>query len=92
MNDQNWKEEYKELKPNLKSYQIKLLEEGAQSNSQTLMLGDMWCEWKDLVLKKQLDDIADDFAIQDSVGENQAKLVFKHSIDEQLLKFVAPLQ
>ena len=92
MKDENWKEEFKEWKPDLKPFQIKLLEEGAQSNSQTLMLGDMWCEWKDLVLKKKLDDIADDFAIQKPSDEEQTKLVFKHSIDEQFLNFVAPLK
>ena len=92
MNDENWKEEYKELKPNLKSYQIKLLDEGPQSNSQTLMLSDMWCEWKDLVLKKKLNEIVDDFEINCPSDEKDTELVFKHSIDEQLLKFVAPLK
>ena len=91
MNDAPWKEEYKKLKPDLKSYQIKLLEEGAESNSQTLMLSDMWCEWKDLVLKKKLNDIVDDYEIEDPTDEKETEPFFKHSIDEQLLKFVPPI-
>ena len=54
MNDENWKEEFKRWKPNLKTVQVKLLEEGAISQSQTLMLNDMWCEWKDLADKKKM--------------------------------------
>ena len=58
MNDKNWKEEFKQWKPGLKPFQIKLLEEGAQSQSQSLMLNDMWCEWKNLAVKRKLDEIA----------------------------------
>ena len=54
MNDENWKEQFKEWKTNLKPFQIKLLEEGAQSQSQALTLNDMWCEWKNLAVKKIL--------------------------------------
>tara|TARA_B100000131_G_C17870001_1_gene513802 strand:+ start:444 stop:695 length:252 start_codon:yes stop_codon:yes gene_type:complete len=53
MNDDNWKKELKLWKPNLKPLEIKLLEEGAQSNSQALMLCDMWCEWKTIAEKKK---------------------------------------
>ena len=47
MNDENWKEEYKKWKV-LKPSQIKLLDEGAISLSQTWLLNSMWCEWKDI--------------------------------------------
>ena len=47
MNDENWKTEYKDMKV-LKPSQIKLLDEGAQSQSQAWLLNAMWCEWKDL--------------------------------------------
>ena len=58
MNDENWKEEYKKWKSDLKPFQIKLLEDGAHSQSQALMLNDMWCEWKSLAVKRKLADIA----------------------------------
>ena len=58
MNDENWKEEFKQQKPDLKPFQKKLLEEGAQSQSQALMLGDMWCEWKSLAVKRKLAEIS----------------------------------
>ncbi len=54
MNDENWKEEFKAWKPSLKPLEIKLLKEGPQSQSQTLMLCDMWCEWKNLSIQKNL--------------------------------------
>ena len=57
MNDENWKEELKQWKPRLKPFQVKLLEEGARSQSQTLMLADMWCEWKDLSIKKKVEKV-----------------------------------
>ncbi|ABX08556.1 hypothetical protein [Prochlorococcus marinus] len=60
MNDENWKEEFKQLKTNLKPLQIRLLEEGAKSQSQALMLNDMWCEWKDLASKKKLNEPSKD--------------------------------
>ena len=47
MNDENWQEEYKELK-SLRPYQIKLLEEGATTLSQAWLLNNMWCEWKEI--------------------------------------------
>lgn len=58
MNDENWKEEFKQWKPGLKPFQVKLLEEGAVSQSQTLMLNDMWCEWQTIAIKKKIDKIA----------------------------------
>ena len=47
MNDDNWKEEYKQMKV-LQPFQIKLLDEGAQSLSQSWLLNEMWCHWKDI--------------------------------------------
>ena len=41
MNDENWQTQYKEWKE-LKPFQIKLLEEGAESQSQAWILNDMW--------------------------------------------------
>ncbi len=58
MNDENWKEEFKEWKPSLRPFQIKLLEQGAKSQSQALMLNDMWCEWKSLAVKRNIDQIS----------------------------------
>ena len=49
MNDDNWKQEYKEMKV-LQPFQIKLLDEGAKSLSQTWLLNEMWCDWKDIKL------------------------------------------
>ncbi len=57
MNDENWKQELKEWKSNLKPFQIKLLNEGARSQSQALLLNDMWCEWKELASKRRIDAI-----------------------------------
>tara|TARA_B100001250_G_C19218395_1_gene536748 strand:- start:44 stop:262 length:219 start_codon:yes stop_codon:yes gene_type:complete len=47
MLDQDWKEEYKLMKK-LKPMQIKLLDEGAQSLSQSWLVNAMWCDWKEL--------------------------------------------
>ena len=47
MNDSNWKEDYKKWKI-LKPSQIQLLDEGAESLSQTWLLNAMWCEWKEI--------------------------------------------
>ena len=58
MNDENWREEFKQWKPGLKPFQIKLLEEGAQSQNQQWLLNDMWCEWKQMVVKKKINQIA----------------------------------
>jgi len=58
MNDENWKEEFKLWNPSLKPYQIKLLEEGASSQNQACILNDMWCEWKDIAVKRKIKDIA----------------------------------
>ena len=58
MNDENWKEEFKQWKIGLKPFQIKLLEEGAHSQSQALMLTDMWCEWKNLAVQRKVEEIA----------------------------------
>jgi len=47
MNDEHWVKEYIEWK-SLKPFQVKLLEEGAQSQSQAWLINSMWCEWLDL--------------------------------------------
>ena len=92
MNDENWKEELKEWNPNLKPYQVKLLDEGARSNSQTLILSDMWLEWKDLLVKRELKEIACDSIIVDKEEENIRYCKLKPDfIDDQFLKFVQPL-
>ena len=92
MNDENWKEELKEWNPNLKPYQIKLLDEGARSNSQTLILSDMWLEWKELLVKRELKEITWDSMIADKEEENIQPCKLKPNyIDDQFLKFVQPL-
>ena len=92
MNDENWKEELKEWNPNLKPYQIKLLDEGAKSNSQILLLSDMWLEWKELLEKKELNGIAGDSLIADKAVENIQPCKLKpNCIDDQFLQFVQPL-
>ncbi len=100
MNDENWKEEFKEWNPNLKPYQIKLLDEGPKSNSQTLLLSDMWLEWKDLATKRKLKKIAneklDDLGINnpwdDDASETPTPCGYvRVDIDDQLLKKVKPL-
>ncbi len=58
MNDENWRDEFKQWKPGLKPFQIKLLDEGAQSQNQQWLLNDMWCEWKKLAVKKEIKKIA----------------------------------
>ena len=58
MNDENWKEEFKQWKPDLRPFQIKLLEEGATSQNQACILNDMWCEWKDIAVKRKIKEIA----------------------------------
>ena len=45
MNDKNWKEEYKGMKP-LNKKQIQLLDEGAKSLSQSWFLQAMYIDWK----------------------------------------------
>tara|TARA_Y100001968_G_C19406562_1_gene743988 strand:+ start:301 stop:510 length:210 start_codon:yes stop_codon:yes gene_type:complete len=47
MNSDDWKSQYKEWKP-LKPFQIKLLDEGPQSLSQSWLVNSMWCEWKSM--------------------------------------------
>ncbi len=52
MEDQLWKNEYKQWK-SLKPSQIKLLEEGANSLSQSWLLNEMWCDWNQLKKLKE---------------------------------------
>ena len=47
MNNDSWKEQYKKIKI-LKPYQIKLLDDGPQSHSQTWLVNSMWSEWNDM--------------------------------------------
>ncbi len=53
MNDLPWKEQYKEWKADLKPFQIKLLDEGAESLSQSWLLNEMWCDWNTLKRLKE---------------------------------------
>ena len=52
MNDEDWKNQYKGWKV-LKPFQVKLLDEGAQSLSQAWLINAMWCEWKDIKKLKE---------------------------------------
>ena len=45
MNDETWKNQYKQWK-NLKPYEIKLIDDGPKSQSQAWLLNTMWCEWR----------------------------------------------
>ena len=47
MNDESWKDQYKEWK-SLEPYQIELLENGAKSQSQAWLINSMWCDWRDI--------------------------------------------
>ena len=47
MIDESWKNQFKKWK-NLKPYQIKLIDDGPQSQSQAWLLNSMWCDWMDL--------------------------------------------
>ena len=47
MIEETWKNQYKRWK-NLKPYQIKLIDDGPNSQSQAWLLNSMWCEWMDL--------------------------------------------
>ena len=48
MDSENWKEQYKEWKGGLKPFQLKLLDEGAKSQSQAWLLNSMWCDWQQI--------------------------------------------
>ena len=63
MNDKNWKKEFKRWNPRLKPFKIKLLEQGAQTQSQACLLNDMWCEWKDIAIKKEIRRIGGDLLL-----------------------------
>lgn len=49
-----WKEEYKRIKK-LKEHEIKLLDKGAQSQSQAWLINKMWSEWKELTKVNSLE-------------------------------------
>ena len=66
MNDENWKKEFLNWKTDLKPLEIKLLEEGAQSQNQACILIDMWCEWKRIAAQRKIKEIvADSLIIKD---------------------------
>ncbi len=77
MNDENWKEEFKKWKAGLKPFQIKLLEEGAQSQNQQWLLNDMWCEWKVLAVKRKLNKISGRTLLIDDPWEDKELEVVK---------------
>ena len=54
MDDGNWKDQYKGWKQ-LKPFQLKILDDGAESLSQTWLLNAMWCEWKEIKKLKDTD-------------------------------------
>ncbi len=58
MNDENWKEEFKQWKQGLKPFQVKLLDEGAQSQNQQWLINDMWCEWRKIAVRRKIKEIA----------------------------------
>ncbi len=58
MNDENWRIEFKQWKPNLRPIEVKLLEEGPQNQNQACILNEMWCEWKDIAVKRKISQIA----------------------------------
>ncbi len=47
MDDASWKDQYKSWK-SLNPSQIKLLDDGPNTLSQTWLLSSMWCEWKEI--------------------------------------------
>ena len=47
MTDESWQEQYKIWKE-LQPHQLRLLDEGAETLSQSWLLNQMWCEWKEL--------------------------------------------
>ena len=53
MSDENWKDEYKSWK-SLRPFQLRLLDSGPISLSQTWLINAMWCDWKEI---KKLKDI-----------------------------------
>ncbi len=53
MKDESWIDQYKQWKPELKSFQIKLLNEGAQTQSQQWLLNSMWCDWQEIKKMKE---------------------------------------
>ena len=63
MNDENWKAEFKQWKQGLKPLHIKLLEDGPQNQNQACILNEMWCEWKEIAVKRKLNQIAKTAAI-----------------------------
>ncbi len=54
MEDQCWKDEYKKWKT-LKPSQLRLLDNGANTLSQSWLLNEMWCDWNQLKKLKETD-------------------------------------
>ena len=44
---EDWRDQYKQWKL-LKDFQIKLLDEGPKTLSQTWLVNQMWCDWRDI--------------------------------------------
>ena len=68
MESEEWKEQYKEWKPTLKAFQIKILDDGAHSLSQSWLLNAMWSDWNDLKRMKETDRAS--FIINDNYTVN----------------------
>ena len=49
---EDWIDEYKQWK-NLEPHQLKLLDEGPNSQSQAWLVNAMWSEWKDIKKSKE---------------------------------------
>ena len=54
MDDGNWKDQYKDWKQ-LKPFELKLLDDGAETLSQAWLLNAMWCDWKEIKKLKDTD-------------------------------------
>ena len=55
MSDENWIDQYKQWKSGLKPFQINLLKNGAESQSQQWLINSMWCEWVEMKKLKEDD-------------------------------------
>ena len=54
MNNENWIAQYKQWKGDLKPFQVKLLDEGAMTQSQQWLINSMWCDWKEIKKQKKI--------------------------------------
>ena len=87
MEVKNWQEEYKEWK-DLKPFQVKLLEEGAQSQSQAWLINSMWCDWKAL---SELKETGNKEKQADSINKDAHKRKGPNRlVPRQLKQFATP--